>query len=292
MRSAQRGTGTKTALGAGLLLGATLLAAGCRSRPIVASGTELGTADVLHGRLVGQHPTQAFTFEGVESSLLDFDLVSDRGDMAAPAARLYDPEGKEIDLAAATRTAQGAATVAVRDVVLLRSGTYQVQVTPTVPGPVYYRFDYGLRFPPVRDMRVDLKANDPYPLSVAAPRGGQVTVQITPLQGSTTLVRVDGVEDPWGGRALDPTQRLPNAPPPMIHHGDDGSYYLNFNAPIPGRYTILAAARPGHDGPALVRVDVRAPRSAAREVMHPNHPPVGYGVPASTMVSGSASDAR
>jgi hypothetical protein len=203
--------------------------------------------------------------------------------------RLFDPDGEEIDVRPYQQTADGAATTAYRGVVLVRSGAYQAQVTPAVPSPVYYSFEYILRFPPIRDLRVSLKAGDAYPVSIAAPRGGQVSVQITPLGGCGTRVQVDGVEDPWGGRALDPSRRLPNAPPPTVRQLPDGSYYLDFNAPIPGRYTVLAAAKPGFEGPAVVNVDVRSPRNLARAVMHPNSAPEGYGVPA-PQASGSASD--
>jgi hypothetical protein len=274
------------ARGLGLLLAVGLLA-GCRSRQLATPGTSVGPCDTLQGRLPPGRCGQSFTFEGVESSLLDFDLRSDCGNVAAPQVQLFDPEGNEVPVAAQTMTAEGAATTRVRDVVLLRSGSYQVKVVPQTCEEVYYTFSHRLQFPGIQDMRLNLTSCRNQPVTISAPRGGQVTVQIRPWGSGGARVQVNGVEDPWGGRALDPSRRLEGAPPPMVHHGDDGSYYLNFNAPIPGRYTILAAAKPGGDGPAVVSAVVRQPSSPARRVLHPNTAPDGYGVPAA---SGSMSD--
>jgi len=288
MQMGARGLLLKTGVGVGLLaflLPLTL--GGCRTQQIVACGTEVATCDTIQGRLPPGRCSQSFTLEGVESSLLDFDLKSDQGNLPAPRIQLVDPQGKQVALAAQTNTAKGAATTHVRDVVLLRSGTYQVTVTPQGCEEVFYAFNYRLHFPGIRDLRVNLTSCDTYPIRVSAPRGGQVTVQITPWQGSCTKVQVKGVEDPWGGRALESCRRLPNAPPPQVSHGDDGSYYLNFNAPIPGRYTVLAAAKPGGEGPAVVSVVVKQPRTQKRTVIHPNRAAQGYGVPAAC---GSMSD--
>ncbi len=261
----------------------------CRSRSLAVPGTAVGPCDTLEGRLPPGRCSQSFTFEGVESSLLSFDLRSDAGNIAAPDVQLFDPQGKPIPVAAQTTTAKGAATTHVEGVVLLRSGAYQVTVTPQTPcETVYYTFHHDLAFPGISDLRVNLTSCDTYPVSISAPRGGEVTVRIQPLRGSSTRVQVNGVEDPWGGRALDPSRRLQGAPAPTVHHGDDGSYYLNFNAPIPGRYTVLAAAKPGGNGPATVSASVRPPPTTSRMVLHPDHAPDGYGVAASA--SGSMSD--
>ena len=83
-----------------------------------------------------------------------------------------------------------------------------------------------------------------------------------------------------GGRALDPNRQLCGAPPPQIAHGHDGSTYLNFMAPIPGRYTILTAAKPGGEGPAVLNVRVRPTSGKSRMLIHPNRDAVGYGMTA------------
>jgi len=240
--------------------------------------------DVLHGRLPQGRCSEAFTFQGVESSILEFDVVSDDGSVAAPTVAVTDPEGKPVAIAANTVTPQGAATTRVRGLVLLHSGAYTVTVTPTVPCPVYYTFDYALDFPPVDCLPVNLTSCDTYPVALAAPRGGMVTVQVTPRRGSRTKPRIDGVEDPWGGRALDACRRLPGAPPPVVDHGRDGTYYLNFVAPASGRYTILLAAEPGGEGPALVKARVQHPAGKRRILLHPDTPPQAAGRTAGILV--------
>ena len=281
-----RGQGAACVLAIGvavLLVGAGL--GGCRTSPQTLCGTEVGPCDTIQGRLPEGRCNQAFTFEGVESSLLDFTIKSDDGSVAAPQVTLTNPEGKKIALAAHTRTAEGAATTVVQGVVLLRSGTYHVTVTPVVEYPVYYAFNYTLRFPPVEGMQLDLVAGEPYPVTFSAPRGGMVTVSIFPLKGSCTQVQLDGVEDPWGGRALDRCRQIEGAPPPQIAHGRGDSTYLNFMAPIPGRYTVLAAAKPGGDGPAVLNVRVRPTSGNSRQLIHPNRNPSGYGMTAGVKVA-------
>ena len=286
MGSKVGGQGRRRGRALGVLALAALAAGltGCRTQPATLCGTEVGPCDTIHGRLPQGRCSQAFTFEGVESSLLDFSIRSDDGSVAAPQVTLTNPEGKEIALAAHTATPEGAATTRVEGVVLLRSGTYHVTVTPTVDYPVYYMFDYTLRFPPVEGMQIDLVACKPYPVTISAPRGSMVTVSIRPMRGSSTKVQFEGIEDPWGGRALDPQRQLPGAPPPQMSHGQDGSTYLNFMAPIPGRYTILTAARPGGDGPALLDVRVRPTGGKSRQLVHPNRNPSGYGMTAGLKV--------
>lgn len=271
---------------AALLLGALSLGA-CRGRPVEGMGTSLGSGDTLHGRLVEGRRSQAFTFEGVESSVLDFDLQADESNQASPQVALLDPEGREVDLAPHVKTAPGAATTRVRDVILMRTGTYQVTVTPASPcEPVYYRFSHELRFPGMEDFRVTLSACDEQPIYVSAPRGGQVVVRVAPMKGSSVKPLIKAVKDPWGGRTLDPTRKPDWAPPAIVSTGMDGTIFLNFTAPIPGMYTIVAASRPGSEGPALISTTVRLPPGPPRRVAHPNRPPEDFGLPA----AGSASD--
>lgn len=269
-----------TAIFAPVLL--VLLGTGaCRSRPVSVQGTGIAAGDALHGRLVPGRLSQGFTLEGVEGSVLDFDLVSDEASLAAPQVALLDPEGKAVDLMPYVRTAHGAATTRVRDVVLLRTGTYQVTVTPTVPSePVYYRFHHRLDFPPMEGVRVSLSPGDEYPVYVSAPRGGQVTVIVTPLDGSDVAALFTAVKDPWGGRALDSSRRPAGALAATVTQGHDGSVFLNFAAPIPGRYTVLASARPGKGGTALISTRVAAPPTGPRAVWHPNRPAEDFGLPA------------
>jgi len=269
------------------VLGAALLLGACRGRPVDSVGTSVASGDMLQGRLVEGRRAQAFTFEGVESSVLDFELKADESNQASPNVALLDPEGHEVDLAPHVKTAPGAATMQVRDVILLRTGTYQVTVTPPSPcQPVYYRFSHELRFPGMEDFRVTLRACDEQPIYVSAPRGGQVVVRVAPLKGSSVQPLIKAVKDPWGGRTLDPTRKPEWAPPAIVSTAMDGTIFLNFTAPIPGMYTVVASSRPGSEGPALISTTVRPPPGPPHRVAHPNRVPEDFGLPA----AGSASD--
>ncbi len=261
---------------------------GCRGRTVEVAGTDVAAGGALYGRLPAGRQQQSFTFEGVESSLLDVDLVSDEPSLAAPQICLLTPEGKTIDLRPHTRSPDGAATTQIRDVVLLRTGTYQVTVAPTIPcEAVYYRFCHKLHFPPIECMPVTLSPCEPQPVYVSAPRGGLVTVKITPKPGTGVTPLFRGVEDPWGGRALDPNKQKCVAMPATVHEDCDGSVYLNFQATIPGRYKVMAIARDAQGGPAYVTTRVREAPAAPQAVWHPNRTPQDFGMPA----AGSASDA-
>lgn len=270
------------------LLAASLGLVACQARRVPAVGTDVGAGDRLHGRLVQGRKSQAFTFEGVESSLLSFTLKADEANQASPDVTLLDPEGKRILLSSHVQTAKGAATMVVEDLILLRTGTYQVTVTPPNPcQPVYWRFNHCLTFPQMEDFHVTLTACGEHPIYLSAPRGGWVVVQVKPERGSALVPVFKAVKDPWGGRALDPERRPSWAPKPVVSRAVDGTLFLNFVAPIPGRYTIVASARPGKEGPAIVSTQVRPAPGPAREVAHPNRRPQDYGLPA----AGSASDA-
>ena len=262
------------------MLACLLVLGACRSRTQLATGTEVTPCDTLHGRLVNGRCAQSFTFEGVESSLLSFDVVSDCSNISAPEVCLTGPDGQALPVAAQTITRGRSSKTYVRDVVLMRSGTYRVTVTPTTNQDVYYQFTHGLKFPGVRNQPVNLTACQDHTFTLSAPRGGLVTVQIRPHREHCTRFQVNAVQDPWGGRALDPANRPPNAPPPEVRHQNDGSYFLHFVAPISGRYTVFASAKPGYEGPAFIDTCVKPPRRMARCVMHPNAQPSGFGVPA------------
>ena len=270
------------------LLAVSLLLVACQGRRVPAVGTDVGSGDVLHGRLVQGRKAQGFTFEGVESSLLSFTLKADEANQASPNVALIDPEGKTVELASHIQSPQGAATMVVEDVILLRTGTYQVTVTPDSPcQPVYWRFGHCLTYPPMEDFHTTLTACSQHPIYVSAPRGGLVVVRVRPERGSALQPLLMAVKDPWGGRALDPERRPSWAPEPVVSTAMDGAIFLNFVAPVPGRYTILASARPGKEGPAIISTQVRPPPGPLKEIAHPNRAPVDYGMPA----AGSGSDA-
>ncbi len=267
------------------LLGVVLLAVlvgltGCRTGPSSTVGTSVGSGANIQGRLPAGRMEQAFTFEGVESSVLDFTLQADRGNISAPDVTLLDPEGKKLPVSIGQSTAAGAATMRVTGVVLTKTGTYMVRVTPTVQTEdVYYRFQHLLRFPEATPRAVHLSASDPVPVYVPAPRNALVVVRVTP-RSRGVVPQLEGVEDPWGGRALDPAEVPQGALPPRVSHSADGTLTLTFTTARPGTYAILAGARSEQEeGPAFVRVEVRASRSPAHIVRHPDVEPGEYGLP-------------
>jgi hypothetical protein len=252
---------------------------GCRSNPVRTAGTHTAAGDTVYGHLPGAAATQAFTFEGVESSILDFTIASDEGAQTAPTPALSDPEGHPVDITPFRRSALGAATARYEGIVLMRTGNYRVAAEGMDPSkPTYYRFHHDLRFPPIEGLRLRLVASDTRPVSVTAPRGGRVTVTIGPIAGSTVEPDIRAVNDPWGGRALDASQVLPGSPPPQLVRTNDGGVILSFVAPRPGRYTILAAARPGREGDAAVSTKVLAPEYG-RKIVHPDSRDLDYGLP-------------
>jgi hypothetical protein len=124
---------------------------------------------------------QCFTFEGVESSLLSFSLVSDDGSLAAPVPDLTDPEGKRVELSPFMTSPEGAATTGAAGIPLRRTGIYRVALANPTPGhQVFYRFQYRLDFPPIQDLRVTLTPEQATPIYVSAPRGGLVDLGSRP----------------------------------------------------------------------------------------------------------------
>lgn len=252
---------------------------GCRSAPVETTGTAVVAGDTLYGRLPANREMQAFSFEGVEGSMLDFEVLADGGNIAAPEVELVGPEGRPVDISSATESADGAASMRVRGVVLLRNGIHKLNVRPAVRGHhTWYRFHHTLRFPPIEENRVRLTAGQTHPIYVSAPRRGLVAFRIKADARSNVVPEIRGVKDPWGGRALDRTQVPAGASPPRVSRTFDGQQVLTFTAPRPGRYTILAAARTGTEGVASFSAEVRPAPGSDRVVYHPNTPP-HFGVP-------------
>jgi hypothetical protein len=251
---------------------------GCRSRCLCATDTSITPCDTLHGRLDAcQAQGQAFTFEGVEYSILHLKVSSDVKCREAPDLCLQSPSGQIVPLGSHVVRC-GKSNVAIRDLVLRETGTYIATVLPTHDcGPNYYRANYTLRFPSVENYRVTLTPCGTQPIYVMAPRGGQVTVAVAPVCGDVRP-EIRSVLDPWGGRALDPCRLLPNAPPAQIDHGDDGTVWLNFNAPVPGRYTIETAAKGPCSGVVQVTAKVAPTGGCPRAVLHPDRCPTDYGM--------------
>lgn len=262
-----------------LAVGGVLGLAGCRTSIARSSGTDVGSGETLTGRMVAGRREQAFTFEGVESSLVDFTVQADTGNQPAPTIEVLDPEGRVLDVAGSMTTSRGSATARVKSLVLPRTGTYKVIARPSSTcETVFYRFSHCLRFAPIRNRRAHLTADTPRPVYISAPRGGLVVVTIDPLGGDLEPA-ILGVKDPWGGPALDPSVVPAGALPPRVSHMQNRTMILTFTAPRPGMYTILAAAKPCKQGVGLIHVEVRVPRGCNKAVYHDNSVPGGFGVP-------------
>ncbi len=258
------------------LLGLFLLAgasAGCRAGRPEAAGTQVATGDVLSGRLAATSPAHAAQIEGVESSLLDFTLQSDELNRSSPRPRLLDPEGRAVELEGHRVTPEGAATTRYEGVVLLRTGTYRLELASAdTSDDSWYLYRHTLRFPSIVDDRAQLGATGTHPISFSAPYGGTVTVRVRPVNRSALAPEIRGVIDPSGGRALDASRTPQGVNPPQIAPTIDGGVVLVFVAPHPGRYTVLAAAKPGHEGEARIDVDVGTP-NFGRNLWHPGSEP-------------------
>lgn len=260
---------------AGALMAGCLLAGmtGCRASRPEAAGTHISTGDVLSGRLPPQYPKHALTLEGVESSLLDFTIQSDELNRSSPRPVLTDPDGAVVALEGHRLTPDGAATTRYEGIVLLRTGTYRLEVQSTDPSDdSWYLYRHTLRFPSIVDDRAALTEAGTHPISFSAPYGATVRVVVKPVNRSGLQPELRGVVDPSGGRALDAGQTPAGMLPPQMAPTIDGGVQLVFVAPRSGRYTVLAAAKPGGAGEASINVDVTTP-SYDRNVWHPGSEP-------------------
>lgn len=259
---------------------------GCRGRAVrnnEAVGTNIATGDMLSGRLAVEAPAQTFTFEGVEASLLDFTLRSDELNRSAPKPRLTDPEGKPIDLVAHRTSPIGAATSTYEGVVLMRTGTYTLNLASTDrTSDSWYIFQHQLRFPSVVGDTARLDEATTHPISFTAPYGATVSVRVRPSPRSSLKPDIRGVVDPSGGRALDATQTPGGVLPPQMAPTIDGGLTLLFIAPRAGRYTVLAAAKPGTSGEALIDVDVTPP-NFDRAIWHAGSDPLAPTMPSAAL---------
>jgi hypothetical protein len=273
-------------LGCALAVAVTLSLGGCRGRAVrnnEAAGTNIATGDMLSGRLAVEAPAQTFTFEGVESSLLDFTLRSDELNRSAPTPVLTDPEGKTIELVAHRTSPHGAATSTYEGVLLMRTGTHTLSLASTDrTADSWYIFQHKLRFPSIIGDTARLDETATYPISFTAPYGATVSVRVRPSPRSSLKPDIRGVVDPSGGRALDAGQTPGGVLPPQAAPTIDGGLTLVFVTPRAGRYTVLASAKPGTSGEALIDVDVTPP-NFDRAIWHPGSDPLAPAMPAVPM---------
>ncbi len=243
----------------------------CQTKPIDSVGTAVAPGDTLWGRLPPGRTEQGFTFEGVERSVVTFKVRSDDPDEAAPIVTLFDPQGKQIDIAPDTVSKPGAATVEVQAVPLLRNGTYRVVAVPATPDrSVWYSFSHELEIPQGDPERISVNGMDPTPVHISAPRGALIAFRVEPADGHRVVPELRGVQDPSGGRALDKTQTPRGALPPRISDLGNGGFVLTFTAPRTGRYTMLPAAKGEGRGVVVTSAKLRLPARTQRHVAHSN----------------------
>ncbi len=270
------------------LLALALAMAACSSAPPLAQDSNVLLGDTMHGRMIPGRTHQTFTFEGVESTILDAYLKTDDKD-AAPLIVIHDPEGQSLDVAAHTTSEEGSHEVVIRGLVLPKTGKYKVIARPGDPDrQVFYRFTHAIRWAPMPDRKVHLSASKSQPVHIAAPRGGVITFSIKPDRGSDMVPQIQAVKDPWGGPALDRSQVPAGAPLPQVTHSRDGKTVLTFTAPKPGMYTILAAAKPGKEGVGTLHVGLQEPARANRLVYHNDSAARGFGIPGRTIDTGAS----
>lgn len=259
--------------------------------------TRVGSGDVIRGHLYPDQGCQCFFFEGVESTLLDFELATDVGNQAAPNVEISAPDGKVLTIRPALGP-EGSACQRAKGIVLPRTGTYRVSICKAPCEPEHYwRFEHSVRCAPPADMSMHLTACAPQPVSFTAPYGSRVTVRVAPESKCGVVPTVVSVKDPDGARALD-VASVPNGPPAAkIGRSDDGTMVLDFYAVKPGRYTVLLASEAGTEGSARTTVAVMPPREHKRTLYHggwpcpegppskPGAPPLNLPVPTSTTVA-------
>jgi len=270
-----------------LNLGAAVLAlafatTACRSDPVTARDSNVLLGDTMHGRVVPGGNQQTFTFEGVESTILDAYVKTDDHD-AAPMVAIHDPEGVPLVLDANTNSKPGDDEFVLRGLVLPKTGKYRVITRPSDPDrTVFYKFTYGIRWAAMPDRKVHLSASQPTPVRVAAPRGGVITFSIKPQAKTGVVPQIQAVKDPWGGPALDRSQVPEGAPLPEVSLSDDGKTILTFTAARPGVYTILAGAKPGREGVGTLHVGLKEPERPGRLVYHDDGAARRFGIPGRT----------
>lgn len=260
---------------------AAALLAGCKTRVPTSMNTHVAEGQTMVGRMACHRNAQTFTFEGVESSLLDFTVKAGDAAEPAPTVAVMDPDGEQLPVETLVGSEKGDATVSVRGLVLSKTGIYQVVTTPTYEnrGELLYTFKHRLRYPAPAPRKAELSAAKPAPLYFSAPRGGFVAVTVRRDRDQDFIPDIIAVKDPWGGPALDKTQVPCGANPPRVSRVCDHTMILTFTAPKPGVYTVLAGAKPGCGGSGTISVRVRKPRGCEQYVYHGGSAACEYGSP-------------
>jgi hypothetical protein len=228
--------------------------------------------DLLRGHLYPDQGCQCLTFDGVEYALLDVELKSDTKDAAAPRLSIADPDGLPLDLTTSFGP-EASACQKARGIVLRKTGTYRATVCKTACEPeTFYTFRFDLRLVAPDDEKVHLTPCTTKTVSFVASRGSRVRMTVAPEGRCGLVPKFLSVTDPHGGRALSPERALPGAPAPLIKEGRNGEQVLDFNAALPGRYTVTYTAEKDTEGTAVTSVQLFPPKPSFRRLYHGNQP--------------------
>jgi hypothetical protein len=224
---------------------------------------------VLHGHLYPDQGCECLSFDGVESTLLDFKLQSDEGCLAAPRIEITGPDGKA--LALPVMQGEGSAVRSAQGIVLPRTGKYGVTICKATCDPeTYYTFSYDLRAVPPDVTTMHLKPCSKERVTFTVPRGSRCMVTVRPKSRCGAEPKFLSVVDPYGGRALNPAAVIEGAPLPVVKRDAGGATILDFNAPHPGRYTVTISAADGTEGDVTTQVLLFTPRPLLRSLYHSN----------------------
>jgi hypothetical protein len=235
-----------------------------------AVATRVHSGDTIRGHLYPDQGCQCFFFDGVESSLLDLEISTDVGNEAAPSLEISGPDGRLVDLRPELGP-EGSAVQRAKGIVLSRTGTYRVSVCKKPCDPEHYwKFTHTLSFAPPCGQALHLSACAPQRLSFTAPEGARVLVRVSPASKTGVVPTVVSVQDPDGGRALDPAS-AGGAPPPQIGRSSDGTMVLDFPSAKAGRYTVHVGSE-GGEGPASATVSVVPAPRPRKDLYHGGWP--------------------
>jgi hypothetical protein len=232
--------------------------------------TRVLPGDLLRGHLSGQG-CQCFYFDGVEYALLDFTVKTDIRKGTAPKLTITDPDGQPVDLSGGLGP-EGTTCQRAHGIVLRKTGTYRGLVCKTsCEEDTFYTVQFDLRTLSPDDEKVHLTPCTTKTVSFVASRGSRILMTVRPEGRCGVVPKYLSVTDPHGGRALAPERALPGAPVPVVREGRIGEQILDFNAAIPGRYTVTYTAEKDTEGDATTIVQIFPPKPSFRRLYHDNH---------------------
>jgi hypothetical protein len=235
--------------------------------PVVA---RVQPGDTLHGHLVQNQSCQCFYFDAVEYSLLDVEMTTDVGNVAAPHLEIYAPDGQKVPLGA-DYGPEGSSCLRGSGIVLPKTGTYRGTVCKTACEPEHYwAFKYHLRVLSPDEQKAHLTACTSKSWSFVAPAAAHCVISVRPDANSKVRPKVKAIKDPDGGAAT-AAAAAPCGRVPTLARGCDDSVTVDFAAPKSGRYTLEVTAEPGCEGDAVVLISVMPCAVRCQDLYHDGH---------------------